>query len=121
MSVQVMQPKKDDTMSKVLKIGAMAGGALATGGTSMAMLGGGLAGGAAFDAGSSILGANNAPAGSSAMDRRAGPQMPAVQDPVRALEDARVALASQPPEMQQQYGAPIMSALLQARRQQGVA
>lgn len=40
-------------------------------------------------------------------------------DDLKQLSDARFALASQPPEVQQQYGPALTAAWLKARRQQG--
>lgn len=122
MAVQVRQPTKDDNTGKLLKLGAMAAGAALTGGTAGAMLGGALTGGAAADVGMNLLGSNSQPSqGASPMERRYNSmaQPPPVQDPMKALEDARVALAGQPPEVQQQYLPAIQAAQLKARRDSG--
>jgi hypothetical protein len=58
----------------------------------------------------------------SAMERRLGSGQPIQAQPqennLAALQEARMALASQPPEVRQQYEAPIMAALMKQRREE---
>lgn len=121
MAMQVAQPKKSDAISKVLTIGGGIIGGIYGGpvGAAAGAQVGGMAG--------NMLSANNqGPENveSSAMSRRmgggGGGQMQQVGDPYKALEEANMALASQSPEVQQQYAPAIKAALFKARRDQGV-
>ena len=103
MAVDVRQPQKEDTMGKVLKVASIIPGV----------------GQAAniVSVGRDLMADNP----QSPMERRYNSmaQPPPVEDPMKALEDARVALAGQPPEVQQQYLPAIQAAQLKARRDSG--
>ena len=130
MTVQVRQPTKKksgmDTIAQLAPIaGAVIGGVAAGPGGAMAGAKAGMATGAmvsgGIQAGQMLSGGDAAP---SAMERRmGGPQDtgPAAPNPIEALENARIELANQPPDVRQQYEPAIRAALLQARRGQGVA
>lgn len=125
MAAQVMVPQKEDKLGKLLQVGGAIGGGIlgAAGGPAGIVAGasagaqlGGLAGGA--------LEKKQSTGVESAMSRRMGaglPQTAPQVDPLETLQQANMALASQPPEVRSQFEAPIKAALLQARRQQGVA
>jgi len=123
MTVQVIpreKKKSSDTIAQIAPIaGAVIGGFF--GGPAGAMAG--MQAGSAV--GSGVQGVEALTASEpSAMQRRIGsPQDtgPEVANPIEALENARIELANQPPDVRQQYEPAIRAALLQARRDQGVA
>ena len=126
MVVQVAQRQKKPGILETLAPFAPAAGTLigaGIGGPPGAIAGGAIGSAAAAGVGTAAK-ADAANDPSNAMQRRmGGPQASTSSDapnPIEALENARIELASQPPEIRQQYEAPIRAALLQARRGQGV-
>ena len=110
---QVVQPQKKDAMGKILPIaGAVVGGV--TGGPSGAMTGY-----QAGQMGSNILGSNNqqSPGVQAAQRRIQAPEPMAAPSPLQDLEAARMEVAQLPPEQRQQFEAPILAALMKARRE----
>jgi hypothetical protein len=142
MAVEVIRKKESGGLQKILPIaGGIVGGIYGGPGGAQAgyTLGGAAAGMLDKDAsneqklGSAMQGMgamNSMPSASDggAMSRRLNGGNADIQAPPAAqgaesfkqLDDARVALASQPPDVRQQYEAPIMAAWLKARREQGV-
>jgi hypothetical protein len=132
---QVNIPKKQSSMDKASGFlplaGAIGAGLLAipTGGASLAAMpailgaaGTGAALGGAAKGGLDMLGATNQP-GMSAVERRMGgkTEMPTLPDQQTALNNARIELQSQPPEVQQQYMPMLTAAALKLNRSNGVA
>lgn len=121
---QVMQPqKKDDKRSILGAVGGVIGGIY--GGPSGAMTGYNLGNSAQGMFASGQEGGQAQQVESTAMSRRLGnssaPAQQQSQDPYDALHQADMALASQSPEVQQEYGPTIKAAKLAARRQNGMA
>lgn len=112
MAQQVNPVRKKDDTAMLLQLGGTAAGA-AFGGPAGAGIGsqlGGIAGQAATDGGEGRM---------AAIQRRSGnyqtPQMTA-EDPSETLRKARMALASQPTQVQEQYGPMLQAAALKQRR-----
>ena len=125
MVAQINQPKKDDTLSKLLQVGGAAAGIIAapaTGGASAMLTG--AAGGAALGglAGGLIEGPQASNNSSSAVDRRLGQaggvQVPLPEDPREVLQRSMFALRDAPREVQQQHGPTIQAAMLKLNRGQ---
>lgn len=122
MAAQVIAPKKNSNGAKVATaLGAVVGGYMGgpQGAISGAQTGNSL--------GTALAGNTNQQVPSSAVERRMQgggsdlnlmqpPPQQGVEDPQRALEDARLALQSQSPEVRQQYEPAIQAAMLKARR-----
>lgn len=123
MTVQVLKPKKQD-FSQYLPvagaaIGGIAGSIVPGVGTMAGITAGSTLGGLAGTA-SNMLSASSS--GNSAVDRRmaaASTAVPPVQDPMKAIEDARLALSTQPDNIQQQYSPMLAAAALKLRRDSG--
>lgn len=121
MAAQVMMPqKKKSDASQLLEIGGTVAGGVLGGvfGGPAGAIGGASAGGNLAGSVGGMLGADN---GGGAMGRRMQqanptPSAPQVEDPIQALEQSRIALASAPPEIQQEYTPAIQAALFKARR-----
>lgn len=122
---QIMMPKKENPISKLLTAGGMIAGGImgAEGGTA------GVAQGAALGAslGSTVSGfmapQDQGQQGiqETAVSRRLSGQMPQLPDQQAAINNARIALMDQPQELQQQYMPMLTAAALKLRRDQGVA
>lgn len=121
MTVQVKPQQQSSMIGKALPLAGAAIGGYLSGGSPQ----GAMAGAQAGNMVGGFLGANNSSPNvqASAMSRRMGgmttPPPPQAND-TQALDEARLALAQQPPEMQQKYGPALQAASLQARRKQGV-
>ena len=111
MAAQVNVPQKEDKTGKLLQIGgAVAGGIL--GGPAGIALGSQLGG----------MAGNLTAAERRAQQLQAGQsqaQVPTVQDPMSAIQEARIALASQPEDIQKEFGPTLQAAYLKARRGNG--
>ena len=111
---QVIQPQKKDKTGKLLMIGgAIAGGAV--GGP-----GGAMAGAQAGQMASGLLSSNQqqSPSLQAAQRRIEAPQATVqAPSPLQELEAARMEVAQLPPEQRQQFEAPILAALMKARRE----
>jgi hypothetical protein len=128
MAAQVMVNKKKsstDQMMQLLPIAGAVGAGIATGGASVPLsttigaMGTGAALGGAAQQGAQFLTQAD---GMSAVDRRMGGiQTPQLPDQQKVLDNARIALQSQPPEIQSQYMPMLNAASLKLRRETGVA
>lgn len=126
MATQVAMPEqrqKENSLGKILQLGgAVAGGIAGSAGGPMGAIQGAGAGAALGGAAGGLLAGNN----QTAVQRRMGLQtsqgqnVPQAPDPMSAINEARTALVSAPPELQQEYAPALQAAMLQARRQQGV-
>ena len=127
---QVYQPQKKDYSSLLPLMGAGAAGAMAipTGGLSLAAMpaimgaaGTGAALGGVAKTGVDMLGNNQAQGGvpNGAVDRRMQGGTPQLPDQRQIIDNARIALQSQPAEVQQQYGPMLTAASLRLRREGG--
>lgn len=122
---QIMMPKKENPISKLLTAGGMIAGGImgAEGGPASAAQGAAL--GASL--GSTVSGfmapQDQGQQGiqTSAVSRRLSGQMPQLPDQQAAINNARIALMDQPQELQQQYMPMLTAAALKLRRDQGVA
>lgn len=123
MARQVMMPQKKNDMSQLLQMGGTVAGGILGGlaGGPAGAIGGASGGGALAGSVGNMVGIDG---GGSAMERRlqaqASPtQTPQVEDPMTALQNARVALAQQPKEIQQEYTPILQAAMLKAKRGNG--
>jgi len=124
---QIMQPQPKSSMSEFLPLaGALTAGILAvpTGGMSLAAIPT-VAAGAGAGAGVGGLAKGLVDKATepknTAIDRRMQgvQQMPALPDQQAVIQQARLSLQSQPPEIQQQYGPMLTAASLKLRRDIG--
>lgn len=112
-----------DQMMQLLPIAGAVGAGIATGGASIpatiGAMGTGAALGGAAQQGAQFLTQDD---GMSAVERRmGGTQAPQLPDQQKVLDNARIALASQPQEIQNQYMPMLNAASLKLRRETGVA
>lgn len=112
-----------DQMMQLLPIAGAVGAGIATSGASIpatiGAMGTGAALGGAAQQGAQFLTQQD---GMSAIDRRmGGMQSPQLPNQQKTLDDARIALASQPQEIQSQYMPMLNAASLKLRRETGVA
>lgn len=118
MATQVQMPQKEDKLSKLLTVGgAIAGG---IGGSAGGPMGAVQGAGAGASLGGVVGGLAQSGQGQpSAVERRMGiqaPQAAPAEDPTKALQEAQLALQSQPQDVQQQYAPMIQAAMLRLRR-----
>ena len=118
---QVVQPQKKESLVKTaLPIaGAIAGGAIAPAGAA-ATLGGAVTGASAGNLAGGLLSSNQqqSPSLQAAQRRIEAPQATVqAPSPLQELEAARMEVAQLPPEQRQQFEAPILAALMKARRE----
>jgi len=118
---QVVQPQKKESFVKTaLPIaGAIAGGAIAPAGAA-ATLGGAVTGASAGNLAGGLLSSNQqqSPSLQAAQRRIEAPQATVqAPSPLQELEAARMEVAQLPPEQRQQFEAPILAALMKARRE----
>lgn len=121
---QIIMPKKQNPLEKILPAtGAVIGGILGSEGGAAGAAQGASLGGSLGSFGANMFSSNDQPQQQmSAVDRRMqGGQMPALPDQRAAINNARLELANQSPEVQQQYMPMLTAAALKLRRDQGVA
>jgi len=121
MTTSIVQPKRESTTQKITTLlgsglGAVFGG---PSGAAGGMAAGNQAGQALSDQRQpQSLEANSAMTRRMAGSQPSSTQMPEASDNRAALEQARIALQSQSPEVRQQYEAPIIAALMKQRREE---
>ena len=118
---QVIQPQKENQTAKLLQTGGMiAGGIAGAPAGPMRAAAGATTGAAAGNLAAGFLGGNNqqSPSLQAAQRRIQAPQATVqAPSPLQELEAARMEVAQLPPEQRQQFEAPILAALMQARRE----
>jgi len=117
---QVIQPQREDKTGKLLQTAGMVAGGIAGAPTGpMGAAAGATTGAAAGNLAAGFLSSNKQSPSLQAAQRRIQAPQATVQapSPLQELEAARMEVAQLPPEQRQQFEAPILAALMQARRE----